>query len=92
MQNLYRLKFDSPWMQESFRRILEEYDFLTEQIALQTKLLKASAETPLYAERVKILITYPGLGPIAAMELLVELQDVERFRKAGVSKHQRRGD
>lgn len=82
VENLARLKFDSPWMQESFRRLLEEYDFLTEQIARQTKLLKALAETPLYAERVKILRTYPGFGLIAAMELLLELQDVERFRKA----------
>jgi transposase len=82
VENLARLKFDSPWMQESFRSLLEEYDFLTEQIERQTTLLKALAETPLYCERMKILRTYPGFGLIAAMEFLLELQDVERFRKA----------
>lgn len=81
VDNLARLKFDNPWMEESFRRLVEEYDFLTDQIAQQTKLLKALAETPAYAERVRVLRTYPGIGLIAAMEYLLELQDVERFRR-----------
>jgi len=81
VDNLARLKFDNRWMEESFRRLLEEYDFLTEQIGRQTKLLKALAETPAYAERVRTLRTYPGIGLVAAMEYLLELQDVERFRK-----------
>jgi transposase len=80
--NLYRLKFMNHWMKESFQRLLEEYDFLSEQIAKQTLLLQTLAETPLYKERVTILRTVPGIGLIAAMELLLELQDMERFRRA----------
>ncbi len=67
-------------MQESFQRLLEEYEFLTEQIAKQTQLLRELSETRLYRERVEILRSVPGIGLIAAMELLVELQDVGRFR------------
>jgi len=80
--NLHRLQFNNHWMQESFRRLLEEYDFLSDQILKQTKVLQELAETPLYKERVKILQTAPGIGLIAAMELLLELQDMERFRRA----------
>ena len=69
-------------MQESFFRLLEQYEFLTEQILKQTKLLRELSQTSLYRERVEILGTVPGIGLIAAMELLVELQDVSRFREA----------
>ena len=36
----------------------------------------------MYRERVAILRSVPGIGLIAAMELLLELQDVARFRRA----------
>jgi transposase len=80
--NLHRLKFTDRWMRESFQRLLEEYQFLGEQITHQTKILQELAQTALYQERVEILRTVPGVGLIAAMELLLELQDVARFRKA----------
>jgi hypothetical protein len=35
-----------------------------------------------YRERVEILKGVPGIGTLAAMELLLELQDVTRFRQA----------
>jgi transposase len=80
--NLHRLTFNNHWMQESFQRLLEELDFLSDQIKKQTAVLRSLAATPLYNQRVKILRTVPGIGLIAAMELLLELQDMERFRKA----------
>jgi transposase len=80
--NLHRLQFNNRWMQESFQRLLEEYEFLSDQIRKQTTVLQTLAEIPLYKERVKILRTVPGIGLIAAMELLLELQDMERFRRA----------
>jgi transposase len=80
--NLHRLQFNNHWMQGSFQRLLEEYDFLSDQIKKQTTALQALAEEPLYKDRVKILRSVPGIGLIAAMELLLELQDMERFRRA----------
>jgi transposase len=69
-------------MQESFNRLLEQYHFLDEQIKRQTDLLRELSETYLYRERVEILATIPGIGMIAAMELLLELQDIKRFQRA----------
>jgi transposase len=69
------------WLQESFERLLAEYDFLSQQIDRQTQLLKELAQTELYCERVQILRSIPGIGLIAAMEILLELQAVARFRR-----------
>ena len=82
VENLRRVRFPSRWMQESFSRLLEQYEFLSEQIGRQTRLLRELAQTELYRERVRILCSVPGVGLIAAMELLLELQDVARFRRA----------
>jgi len=79
--NLQHLRFDNHWMQESFARLLEKYQFLTQQIERQTKLLRAMAETDQYQERVKILRSTPGIGLISSMEYLLELQNVERFQR-----------
>ena len=80
--NLRRVRFRNRWMQESFNRLLEQYDFLSVLINKQTRILKDLAKTPLYRERVKILTSIPGVGVITAMEILLELQDVARFRRA----------
>ena len=80
--NLGRIRFNNRWMQESFNRLLEQYHFLDKQINKQTDLLRELSETALYKERVKILMTIPGIGMIAAMELLLELQDITRFQRA----------
>jgi len=80
--NLGRIRFNNRWMQESFKRLLEQYYFLDEQINKQTDLLKKLSETELYKKRVEILMTIPGIGMVAAMELLLELQDIKRFQRA----------
>lgn len=82
VENLKRLKFTSRWMAESFKCLIEQYDFLTDQINKQTGLLKKLAATEEYRERVNILMSIPGVGLIAAMEMLLELQDVARFSRA----------
>jgi transposase len=69
-------------MTETFRSLIEQYKFLSEQISKQTKLLKALAARAEYKERVGIITSIPGVGLITAMEILLELQDVARFRRA----------
>ena len=81
-ESLRSINFENRWMQESFNRLLEQYEFLTAQIDKQTKLLRELSETALYQKRVEILQSIPGIGLISAMELLLELQDVSRFRRA----------
>jgi len=81
-ETLRRVRFGNRWMQESFDRLLEQYEFLSVQIDKQTQLLRELSETELYRERVEILQSIPGIGVISAMEVLLELQDVSRFRRA----------
>jgi transposase len=81
-ETLRSVRFDNRWMQESFNRLLEQYEFLSMQIDKQTKLLRELSEAEKYRERVEILQSIPGVGLISAMELLLELQDVSRFRRA----------
>ena len=80
--NLSKIKFPDRWMQESFERFLEQYIFLCDQITRQTQLLKELSEKKSYKKRVEILRSIPGVGIIAAMEILLELQDMKRFRRA----------
>jgi len=82
VENLARFRFEDKFMQESFNRLLEQYRFLDEQIKKQDALIHELAEKDLYRERVEILKSVPGIGTVAAMELLLELQDVGRFRQA----------
>ena len=82
LENLHRLSFKNRWMQESFLRLLEEYEFLHEHIQRQTSLILEMSKIPRYRDRVAILKSQPGVGLLVAMEVLVELQDVERFRRA----------
>ena len=80
--NLGRIRFKNSWMQESFIRLLEQYEFLCGQIDKQTRLLKELSQLPKYRDRAEILRTIPGIGLINAMEILLELQDVSRFQRA----------
>jgi transposase len=82
VENLRRIRFPTRWQQQSFESLLEQYEFFTQQIERQTKLLRSLSQTAEYRERVKILQSIPGIGLIAAMEMLLELQDVARFRRA----------
>jgi transposase len=80
--SLDTINFFDKWMQESFKRLLEHYDFLCSLIATQTRLLEELSKESLYKERVSILKSIPGVGLVAAMEILLELQDIKRFRRA----------
>ena len=80
--NLSRIKFRDSWMQGSFSCLLEQYEFLCGLIDKQTQLLKELSQLPRYRDRVEILRTIPGIGLINAMEILLELQDLSRFRRA----------
>jgi transposase len=81
-ETLRSIRFGNRWMQESFNRLLEQYEFLNMQINKQTQLLQELSETEMYRGRMEILRSIPGIGVISAMELLLELQDVSRFRRA----------
>jgi hypothetical protein len=62
-ETLRRVRFENRWMQESFTRLLEQYEFLSTQIDKQTQLLRELSETAMYQERVEILLS---IGLISA--------------------------
>jgi transposase len=80
--NLGRVTFHDRWGTESFQQLLTEFDHLTGQIASQNRLLNELSQTDRYRDRVKLLRSIPGIGPIGAMEFLLELQDISRFHTA----------
>lgn len=82
LANLQRIKLGDKYAQQSFRSLLVQYQSLCQQEAEQTKLLRELAKEELYQERVQILCSIPGVGLITAMEILLELQDMARFRRA----------
>ncbi len=73
---------EDPYAQESFENMLEQYADLCEQVHRQTRMLWQLAETDAYRDRVAILTSIPGVGCLSAMEILLELQDVARFKNA----------
>jgi transposase len=81
VSQLRRIRSDDRFMKQSFGCLLDELEFLNGQIKKQTLLLKELSETDPYKERVKILKSAPGIGLISAMEILLELCDVARFRR-----------
>ena len=82
LENLSRIKFGDHWMQQSFNTLLEQYLFYDNLISRQTALVKELSEKSQYKEKVKILCSIPGVGILAAMEVLLELLDVSRFQRA----------
>ncbi len=82
VENLWRLDFGDHYTNESFRNLLRLYEETSKLVDKQTELLKELAQTELYRERVEILTSAPGIGDILAMEILLELQDMARFRRA----------
>ena len=79
---LRNVQLGDPYAQESFENMLEQYDDLCERVHRQTKMLWQLARTDTYRDRVAILTSIPGVGWLCAMEILLELQDVARFKRA----------
>jgi transposase len=71
-----------PVQQQSFWILVEEYEYLNQLVEQQTDLLKILAASETYKDRVELLLTIPGIGPISAISLLLELGDVSRFARA----------
>ena len=82
VEALSRIKFAHRHVAEARDLLIEQYHFFSAQILRQTQRLRKLSRAERYSERVRILRSVPGLGLVTAMELLLELQDVGRFRRA----------
>jgi transposase len=81
VKNLWSLRLGNKFAQESFWRFLEVYEDLCRQIEKQTSLLKELSLTDRYRDQVAILCSVYGIAMISAMEILLELGDIARFRR-----------
>jgi len=70
------------YLSRSLNRLIDLYDYLTQQVKQMTKEVRKLARTEKYVQRGKLLQTIPGVGLLSAMEILTELQDVSRFATA----------
>jgi transposase len=82
LNELRLFQFENRWIDQSFQVLVEQYEFLSQQIEKQTGLLQELSESEAYCEKVTLLRSVPGIGLIAAMELLLELGDITRFQRA----------
>jgi transposase len=62
--------------------LLALYRYVDGQVRDLNEQLEKLAKSNYYSERVEVLINIPGIGILTAITILLELQDVERFRRA----------
>lgn len=79
---LWQLRFGNQYLQDSFGQLLERYQFLRHQLAVQTGLVRALARRADYQPRVAWVTSLPGVGVLTAMELITELSEMNRFGRA----------
>ncbi len=80
--SLWQVRFSSEYMQLSFERLLHRYQFLRDQLAEQTALVRGLARSEGYRQKVLWLTSLPGIGVLTAMEVLTELGEIRRFSTA----------
>lgn len=74
--------FEQEILKKSFERLIELYEYLTVQIKEISKEVVVLSQSEKYLSRVELLRSVPGIGILSAMEILVELQEVGRFKSA----------
>ena len=79
---LHDLDLGNQYLNRSLKALVELFDYLSaEKKALTHEVIQLAKEEK-YAQRIRLLITIPGIGPLSAMEILVEIQDISRFETA----------
>ena len=66
----------------AFESLIELFEYLSSQLIKISKQVIALSQSKKYSRKVKLLKSVPGIGILIAMELLVELVDIERFKTA----------
>jgi len=79
---LKELTFEREVLRISFDFLIELYEYLTTQLIQLRKRIVELSQSDKYRQKLKLLKSVPGIGTLIAMEILVELADIERFEKA----------
>lgn len=74
-----------PLAQSSLKQVIANYlctgQRLREQVLIINGQLKVLSQSPAYQHNYQLLLTVPGIGPLVAMSLLVQIGDIRRFKR-----------
>ena len=82
LQWLKGLDLPREGLRACFESLIELYEYLSDQLMKMNQRVKELCQSSKYRQRLKLLSSVPGIGTLIGMEMLVELQDVERFKRA----------
>jgi transposase len=82
LQWLKGLEFSREGLRGCFESLIELYEYLSDQLMKMNQRVKELSQSSKYRQRLKLLCSVPGIGTLIGMEILVELQEVERFKRA----------
>ena len=74
------LGYDS--LNRSLKALVDLFNYLSAEKKRITEDVLELAKKEKYAKRVALLESIPGIGTLSAMEILVEIQDINRFKTA----------
>ena len=79
---IHDIELGNEYLNRSLKALVELFDYLSVEKKTLTQEVIQLARDEKYASRLKLLKTIPGIGCLSAMEILVELQDISRFKTA----------
>ena len=82
VQWLRSLSLCSQYLKESLEVLIDLYEYLSRQLMRVNRKVVELSRTDNYRGRARLLRTVPGVGLLTGMEILVELQDMGRFRSS----------
>jgi transposase len=82
VRSLAEMDWEYPALKVSMGALVSLFRFLDGQLKALNQEIETLAQTDKYRERVGLLTQIPGMGIYSAMTILIELQNVERFRRA----------
>jgi transposase len=74
------LGYDS--LNRSLKALVDLFNYLSAEKKRITEEILELAKEEKYAKRVELLESIPGIGTLSALEILVEIQDITRFKTA----------
>ena len=79
---LHELDLDDKCLNQSLKTLVHLFDYLSVEKKRLTHEVIELAKEEKYAQRVKLLNSIPGIGTLSGMEILIELQEITRFKTA----------
>jgi len=81
-QELRNIEFDNKGFKKAFLLILTEYEELVARLKEIDQLLDELSKLDKYRKKIELLRTIPGIGKLAALNIILEIGDIRRFNSA----------